>query len=262
MGDNKTNHRSTSRVLDILELISNGNNEGYTLTEIASKLNVPKSSLFPMLHTLLDRQYLSLDANQGKYCIGMMLFQVGSSYLDNFNIMNDITTELQNITNVCAEASHFAILNNGNIIYLAKIDSPEPIRMISSVGKSLPAYGTGLGKSLLMDHSINELRRLYPDGLKPMTQYTVTDFDLLDEQLSKARQCGFAYEVEESNLYIRCISIPIRQNNKIVAAISVAVPTFRYTQEKADLIQHLLLNAKHRLESILKTIYVDFNNLT
>jgi len=261
MSDNLSAHRSTSRVLDILELVSNGSSQGYTLTEIAAKLKAPKSSLFPIIHTLLARNYLSLDANSGRYRIGMAAFQVGSSYLDNFNIMDEIVQELQNITNVCAEASHFAILHNGNVVYLAKVDSPEPIRMISSVGRSLPAYGTGLGKALLMDHSISDLRRLYPDGLKPLTEHTVTDFDVLAEQLANARSCGFAYEEEESNLYIRCIAVPIRQNHKIVAAISVAIPTFRYDQEKAELIHHLLANAKKRIESILRSIQVDFSKL-
>ncbi|MFT4145043.1 MAG: IclR family transcriptional regulator [Mobilitalea sp.] len=258
----KVDHRSTSRVLDILELISNGNSQGYTLTEIAAKIDAPKSSLFPILHTLLDRNYLSLEVNSGRYAIGVTAYKIGSSYLDNFNIMNEIVHELQNITNVCAEASHFAVLSNGDTIYLAKIDSPEPIRMISSVGRSIPAYGTGLGKALLMDHSLSDLRRLYPEGLKALTEHTVTDYSLLYDQLTSANQCGFAYEVEESNLFIRCIAIPIRQNNRIVAAISVALPTFRYTTEKAELIQHLLLNAKNKIENILKTIPVDFDKLT
>ncbi len=257
----KSEHRSTSRVLDILELISTGSSQGYTLTEIASKIDAPKSSLFPILHTLLDRNYLSLDGNTGRYAIGMTAYQVGCSYLNNFNIMNEVAHELQNITNVCTEASHFAVLNNGNTVYLAKIDSPEPIRMISSVGRSIPAYGTGLGKALLMDHSLNELRRLYPDGLKALTEHTITDYELLYRQLKEAHQCGFAYEEEESNLFIRCIAVPLRQNNQIVAAISVAIPTFRYTLEKAELIQRLLQNSKNRIEAILKTIQVDFNKL-
>ena len=72
---------------------------------------------------------------------------------------------------------------------------------------------------------------------------------------------GFSYEEEESNLFIRCIAVPLRQNNQIVAAISVAIPTFRYTLEKAELIQRLLQNSKNRIETILKTIQVDFNKL-
>ena len=52
-------HRATSRVLDILEMLSSSNS-GYTLTEIAKQINAPKSSIFPIIHTLEERHYISL----------------------------------------------------------------------------------------------------------------------------------------------------------------------------------------------------------
>lgn len=254
--NDRNNHRSTSRVLDVLELIAS-NNQGFSFTEICEKIDAPKSSMFPILHTLVERCYLKIDSNSN-YKIDRVAFQVGNSYLEQLNIMEEVENLLRNIVNICSETCHFAILDKGDVLYLKKIDSPESIRMISNVGKKVPAYGTALGKALLIDYSPENLKKLYPEGLLPLTENTITDFTGFHEQLLKARIEGLTYEVEESNQYIRCIAVPIRQKNQPVAAISTAIPTFRYNEEKCSLIKMLLFDAKNKLENILNNIDSDF----
>ena len=51
-------HRSTERVLDILELVAQDGRPHYTLTQISQRLDAPKSSLLPILRTLHQRGYL------------------------------------------------------------------------------------------------------------------------------------------------------------------------------------------------------------
>ena len=62
-------HRATARVLDILESLS-GSEEGLTLTELSQALDAPKSSLFPIVHTLEERRYLRQDDGTGRYTMG------------------------------------------------------------------------------------------------------------------------------------------------------------------------------------------------
>lgn len=248
--ENKENHRGTCRVLDILEFISKSEN-GYTMTEICKAIQAPKSSIFPILHTLVNRGFLSLNLADSKYYIDQMAFEVGSAYLERFHILDEVEKEMRNMVNVCTETCHLGKLDHGDVLYLKKIDSPEAIRMISTVGHRLPAYGTGLGKALLADYEIAELKKLYPAGLQPLTPHTIVDFEELAAQLKKVQREGFSYECEESNQYIRCIGTPIRQEGKIVAALSIAVPVFRYSEEKADLIRHLLANARKKIESMM-----------
>lgn len=248
---NKENHRTTSRVIEILTLVANSSN-GLSLTDLAEKMNAPKSSIYPILKTLSNYNFLNYDQINFTYSIGYKAFEIGNAYLNNFDIMEEIKNSMTNIVNVCSETCHYAILIEGDVLYLQKIDSPEPIRMFSNIGKRMPAYGTGLGKALLMDHDLEQLRKLYPNGLKKLTKNTASTVEELHEQLKFARVEGFAYEVEESNEYIRCIAVPIRKNGKIVSALSVAIPTFRYTDEKGELIKHLLKNEKLKIEKLLE----------
>lgn len=259
MTNDKNIHRSTSRVLDILELVAAAPSK-YTQTEICEMTDSPKSSLFPILYTLVARHYLALDDN-GRYRIDYCAYQVGNIYLSQMNFLDEVENILRSLTGQCSETSHFAILADGDVLYLKKIDSPESIRMTSRVGNRMPAYGTALGKSLLMDYELSDLHELYPDNLKPMTPNTVTDLPVLIKQIHEARINGFTYEIEESTQFIRCYAVPIRKNTRVVAAISVAIPVFRYTEEKAALIRALLFEAKAKLEGILSSIDMDFNNL-
>lgn len=62
-------HRSLARALDILELCSL-NGSGYTLTQLSQHLGIAKGSISPLLHTLRDRGYLTLDDQDHHYRIG------------------------------------------------------------------------------------------------------------------------------------------------------------------------------------------------
>lgn len=255
----KNIHRSTTRVLDILELIA-ANPSMYSLTEICEQLNSPKSSLYPILYTLTKRHFLALD-NANKYRIAFSAYQVGSSYLSQMNFLDEVEKIMVDLTEKTSETSHFATLAGGDVLYLKKIDSPEAIRMTSFVGNRIPAYGTALGKALLADMEMDDLTALYPDPLIPMTSHTITNLDSLLKQLHQSRITGFTYEIEESNQYIRCYAVPIRKNGTIVAAISVAIPIFRYSDEKGAYIRALLFESKNKLEILLNSIDTDFQNL-
>lgn len=251
-------HRSTSRVLDVLEFVASKSGS-YTLTEICNAIGAPKSSMFPIIHTLYERKYLALNKETGKYSINYMAFQVGSAFLNNFDIAKQLENEMNAIVKSCRETCQFATLVEDEVLYLKKVDSPETILMTSTIGRRRPAYATGLGKALIIDSSLADLKSLFPGGLKSLTHHTITDFDVLEKQLAKARIEGVTYEVEESREYVRCIAIPIRKNGKVVAAMSVAIPTFRYTDQKGELIKKLLFQAKEKVENWLKFSPMNFS---
>lgn len=97
--------------------------------------------------------------------------------------------------------------------------------------------------------------------MKALTENTITDFNDLANQLSEARLLGYTYEMEESTQYIRCFAVPIRKKGKVVAAISVAIPIFRYTEERAKLVRTLLFDSKNKIETILNNVDMDMEHL-
>lgn len=249
----KQSHRSTERVLDILELLSHGNS--YTLGEIASELDAPKSSLFPLIHTLADRGYISLDSNKYRYHLGFKAFEVGMKYANHTGIYDDILSSMQNIVKLCSESCNFAELIDGDAFCLMKVDSPEAIRMFSAPGRRMPAYSTAIGKVLIAEKTRKEIENLYPDGLIPVTENTIQNINVLMEQLEEVNKTGVAMESEENALMIRCIAVPIKRSGVTVAGLSVATPTFRYTKEKETLIIKLLNEARQKIEMLIINNY-------
>ncbi|AOY75623.1 IclR family transcriptional regulator [Clostridium formicaceticum] len=254
------NHRSTSRVLDILEVLASSQ-KGYTLTEVAAAIDAPKSSIFPIIHTLQSRGYIEINENTSRYFLGIKALDLGSSYLNSHSMLSFIRKEMQHIVDTCSETCQLGILDKGDVLYIEKIDSPEPIRMISHVGKRLPAYCTSLGKALLCDHDKEALHNLFPEGLKKFTPSTITDIEVLYEQLLEVRQTQIAYESEEITEYIQCFAVPLRKNGLISGALSVTVPKFRLTEEKAELIKKQLLESQAKIEALMIKFNFDIKSI-
>lgn len=257
----QTEHRPTSRVLDILELLSSST-EGYTLTEIADAINTPKSSIFPVIHTMNQRRFISINKQTSKYIIGINTFAVGSFYLNKLDILELIKDEMKHIVDEGLETCQLGVLDKADVLYIAKIDSLQPIRLISSVGTRLPAYCTALGKALLCDYSNSKLRNLYPNELKALTKNTITNIDVLHKQLVSIRETNIAMEFEESTDHIKCIAVPVRKDNIVVLSISVSIPTFRESKEKIELIKSLLIQSKNKIETLMNNLNSDINAIT
>ncbi|MDF2571701.1 MAG: IclR family transcriptional regulator [Sporomusa sp.] len=254
-------HRPTARVLDILELLAS-TNDGYTLTEIANAIDAPKSTILPIIRTLCDRNFLALNNISSRYIIGINAFMVGSACLKNMDILSLLKSELQQIVDVTSETCQLGILVNGSdVLYLIKVESPEPLRLVSFVGKQLPAYCSAIGKALISQYSFEQLHKVYPNGLKPMTANTITDFTALYNELEVICKTGIAFEAGESNIDSQCLAVPLKKGNHIVAAISVSMPTYRVTSEKLELIKVQLLKAQQKVESIFHDLNIDAHTL-
>jgi len=248
-------HKPTVRVLDILQLLSTSE-DGFSLTEIAATIKVPKSTIVPIIRTLCDRQFITLSGNGGKYIIGINSFIVGSSCLHNIDVLSLIKSQMKKAVEATSEVCQLGILINGDVLYLAKEDSSEPIRLISFVGKRLPAYSTALGKALIGEFTLEELHQIYKNGLQPVTKNTCTDFDQLIKECLIAKKRGYFSE-EEVSSDICCFAVPLIYAGEIIAALSISIPSFRLTKEKKELAVHALKTSKKYIEDIFRNLNID-----
>lgn len=233
-----------------MEIIASHNGE-MSLREISRKTKIPVGTLTPILKTLAVRDYLDVDPQSKLYSIGLRAFLSGIPFVHASDTYQGIRSVLTDMSQRTGETTHYCTLDGGNVLYVSKVESSQPIRMYSDIGKQLPAYGTAVGKALLSDMDLEELKALYPEGLKPLTANTITSFDVLYEQLLEVRATGFSYECEESNVGIRCIATPVRVNGKIVGAVSVVIPIFRYSEQKREKIESLLVKGSKVLAEVL-----------
>lgn len=252
-GAPKSVHRSTERVISIFEYLTETENVGKNLTEIAQYLESPKSSILPMLRTLVARGYLHYNGLTHQYFIGYKLYEIGTKYVGNTNIDDAIYLLLKNLVTSNGVAVLLGELVAGDVLFLQKVGLFEEFRLYRAVGRRTPAYASALGKVLLSDKSKEDIRRLYPDGLTPITNKTITDFDVLDAELAQTRQIGFARCNEECTQYVASIAVPIRKGGRIVYGIEVNMSIFEYNDEKEHELLYALYDTKNKIENFLKS---------
>lgn len=225
-------HKPTLRVIQVLDLLCESG-QPLRLAQISRELDVPKSTLLPILQTMAQRGYISRDDSE-RYFPGPALLGAGAAARAVHSPGDSIRSALGKLVDRFGETCYYGVLDGNKVLYMEKVDSPQPLRMLTSIGHRLPAYATGLGKALLMDKTLEQLKQMYPDKLEPLTRNTVKDIKTLSQQLRQSRILGFSWEVEESTEHIRCFGVPLRGNGAIEGAISIAIPIFRYDEEKKE----------------------------
>jgi DNA-binding IclR family transcriptional regulator len=245
---------AVARALDILELFLAGE-ETYSAPEVAARLQLPRTTVHELLATLVARKYLaSLGPESNRYRLGVRLFQLGSRYesgIDLARIGREVCAE---VAAACDETVHLAILEGGEVVYIAKIDSTQTVRMVSAVGRRLPAHCTSVGKMLLARLPPAELDRLYPPGvgLEAMTAHSITSRPALLTALATTRRRGVAYDDRESNPDVGCVAAPVSDGaGGAVAALSISVPTTRWNSARRRECEGLAREGASRLAELL-----------
>lgn len=241
--------KSAARGLDVLELLAS-NPDGLTLSEICAALSLPKSSAHALLGTLLGRAYLMQGRREHTYRLGPRLFEMGNAYLRGIDLVRDGHEVIRAVAAESGETVHLATLDGRDVLYVAKEEGTSAVRMVSAVGRRFPAYGTGVGKMLLSALGEAELGELYPldRPLESLTATTITDAAVLRAELELTRARGYALDREESTEGLRCVAAPVCDGSgKVVAAMSISVPTMRYAPERQAELLALVRQGAQRL---------------
>lgn len=240
--------KSAIRILDILELLG-GIDTPLTLTEVSAALGLPKSSTSLLLQTLAHRGYLEAVSPRGPFKLGLKAVELGAAYTRRLDLVQQFGNIARQLVVASQETVQLAVLDGTEIVYLAKEDGTMAVRLVSYVGKRLPAHATALGKVLLASLPESELvARLGQKTLVPMTPRTVSTFQQLSEVLAEVREQGYGVDREEAVEDLYCFAAPVwDQSRKTVAAISVSVPKSRVTEESFSRYAGMITNAGFEL---------------
>lgn len=244
--------KSLDRALNILELIV-GNENGMGVTEISRALGIHKSTVYRLLDTLKYRGYLEKDEDSHKYISGIKLFELSSKVLNDIDSRTRVRPYLEELMKKTKETIHLGIIDNGEIIYLDKVESTATIRMYSQVGKRAPVHSTSLGKAIMAQLSETEVRKiLKEEGMVAQTENTITDVEEFLRHLKKVKQQGYAVDDEEQEKDIRCIAGPIfNHRGDVVASFSISAPISRMTKKRMEELSELVVQYSKKMSRSL-----------
>lgn len=203
------------------------------VSELAARLGIAKSTVHRLLSTLTIDGLIERSSVPGRYRLGLKLYELGSIAAEHLDLHDVVAGPIEELRNRTGETVHVAILDGAEVVYIARRESAQTLRLFSRVGHRNHAHCTSTGKVLLANLPPETRRELLDAaGLPAHTAFTITDRGRLEEELETVRRRGWAENVNESEMGVSSVAAPIRDAaGRVVAAISVAGPGPRFTPE-------------------------------
>lgn len=220
----RSNHvKSVARAFTLVEAMTKIGRE-VSITELSRFLGWPKSTVHGILSTLRDYRYVEQSPDSGFYRLGVRFFEVGNMVARSWDIQAVAPPHMHRLNAWLGEMIQLAKEDDGQVLYLYKVDSQRVMRSIAEIGDRLPMYCTGLGKVLLAYKSPAEAKSILKRwGMVQMTGQTITTLPEMEQELYKIRQQGFAMDDREMIEGLRCAAAPVwdREGN-VRYAVSVS----------------------------------------
>ncbi len=224
--------RAVDRALAIL-LCFTPSDGGLTLTQIAERVEIHKSTAHRLLATLEAKRFVHRDKTTGLYRPGVQLVELASLVLRDMDLQHWAEPYLQSLATECGETVDLAALDGTDVVYLQVIDSPQRIKIAAAVGQRLPAHCTATGKAFLAHLPPTQVTAMLGTELRRFTKNTVASIPDLRRELQTIRQRGFAMSEQEFEPDINALAAPILDAHEFpVAVVAVVGPSFRLTRER------------------------------
>ncbi|WP_405613651.1 IclR family transcriptional regulator [Streptomyces sp. NBC_00076] len=238
--------KSAARTVELLELLAARGDRPARLQELADALEVPRSSMYALLQTLISRGWVRTDVTGSLYGIGMHALLTGTSYLDSDPRVRVARPYLDEASQALGETIHLGRLDGRGVAYLATRESHEYLRTISRVGRRLPAHAGALGKALLAERHDTEV----PEGpYEALTPNSHTDRASLLADLAAVRSRGYSVDREEGVLGIVGFGFALRYESPAQDAVSCSVPVARLTPEHEARIVAVMREIRAKIEA-------------
>ena len=230
---------SSDKLLRIIEYMS-AKRLPMRLKDIADDLQISQPTVVRYLRTMCDQGYAYHDKQTGYYAMTWKICRLGSSLESNLVLRNMAGSLLSEFANRFNIGVLLAVERDGNLMYLDLVGAPHgSVDTMLRIGKDAPMHSTGSGKVLLSAMPPARVQQILDEsGQIRLTPKTITNRELLLQELAQVQELGYAMDNEECELGHRCVSVPLYDySGAVVAAISafdsVDRLTDSYVQETA-----------------------------
>ena len=234
--------QSLGRALQILTSLGEGER---SLDQLAAELGVHKTTVLRLLRTMEADRFVRRDASH-RYRLGSRLFALADVAREQHVVRQVAAPHLRELNQKTGQTVHLAAWENGEVIYVDKLDSVRSVRMYSQVGVPAALHCTAVGKVLLAAQPKRQREAIIQAlDYKAYTPNTITDPDRLRDELLTTKERGWAQDKAEHESFINCIGAPLKDaTGRVVGAVSLSVPDVLLNYEQVlELLPDLLATA-------------------
>ncbi|MEW2570615.1 IclR family transcriptional regulator [Streptomyces sp. NPDC047070] len=198
--------QTVARAIDIIGFVSR---TPRSLTEIAERVGVHKSTALRLLQTLEEAGFVRKDAS-GRYAMGFQLIAYGQLALDQVEARSLAHPILQELADSHGHTVHLGELVGDRIVYIDKIDGEGSVAMGSRIGLQAQTHTAGVAKVITAFQDPQTQDRILETAtFERYTDTTHTSREALVEDLRRSRSRGWAEDDGEHEGYINCVAVPV-----------------------------------------------------
>jgi len=247
--------QAVSRAVSILKVFESANS-GLTAVQIANQLNLNRSTVHRLLSVLEAEGLVARDttfngeARNSAYRLGPTLVSLGGLALRQINLRAIALPQLRALAHKSGETVDLELLVGSDVMIIEEVQGEHMLRVGvgDNVGSRYPAHATSTGKLLLAGLSEAELKATLPNKLAALTPFTVTDKQILRDQIAEARRLGWASSWEELEIGLVAIGAPITgRDGEPIAAVSVSGPTARLDRSQIKNLALIVMDTTRRI---------------
>lgn len=246
------------RAGEILDYIYNSK-EPVGVSKVSSVLNLPKATVFRILTTLEKWNIVEKHRNTDKYKLGMVLIKYGAKVSSRLSLVEIAKPIIDNLSIQIGESTNLNIEHHGYSLNIYKSSNDNSIltsRLIPVSSLNCSASG----KIFLSTKSKEELIEYFNSkNCLKRTMNSIVDYDIFEKEKESILDTGLAYDNEEYEYGLSCISAPIYHKGKVFAAISISGPKTRLELKGLETIENALKLACETVTSLID--YLDTDRL-
>jgi len=244
--------QSVDRALLIIETLAE-DDEGYRLTDLAVRTGLSPSTVHRLLATLEKRRFVQFDRGESMWHIGAQSFAVGSTFVRRRNFVTQALPYLRKLRDQTRETANLAVVDDGAMVVLTRVESREIMRSVTKVGGRVPMVASGLGKALLSTYSEKDVFAIIQrEGMPRLTSKSIVRAGELCKSLHDIRLQGYSVDDEEALIGLRCVSAVVYDDcSEPLAAISVSGKASRVPNDRLPILGKLVQEVAAELTKAL-----------
>ncbi len=243
--------QALDRALTLLGLLAEG--DGVALSELAHRAALAPSSAYRLLQTLAARGFVEFMERDQLWAIGVEAFRTGMAFQRRHAIAIVGRGIMADLVQASGETANIAVFEDGEIVFVAQVESHEPIRAFFRTGERRAAHASGIGKALLAEMSREAVERVIATrGLQRFTIHTLSDPAALFDELARTHRRGWALDDQERNIGMRCIAAAIfNEHGDPLAGLSVSGPVARIDDGTVERLSPLVTAAATEITRLI-----------
>ena len=209
-----------SRGLLILECFT-PNQHQFSLSELSKNTHISKSTVFRILKTLCDMNYLKYDSQNKKYYLGAKVLSLGFSVLQSMELREIARPYIEKLSRECNKTVNLAILDRHEMVYIERVRVSGLRNYNISIGNRIPVWNTAVGRAVLAYLEQEPLKGIIKK-LKGFPEYRISEKKFL-KALEEVRKDGYAINDQEFLKGVRAVAVPVFSPNGVTCAINIIV---------------------------------------